>query len=137
VLDVDWSNICPFLHPPIPLINKVLEKFKVECKEGIIIVPDWPGQKWSVILKELALKRYILGQSSKVLIKGAKMEKKYSISEKPLCLPPGKLVMYKIRNPCLSPLSQITIRGDMPEINMGKIIWQIGGKHKEVIKRKP
>jgi hypothetical protein len=105
-LDVDWTNTCPFLHPPIPLINKVLEKFKAECKEGIIVVPDWTGQKWLIVLKELAVKRYILGQSSKVLIKGTKMEKKSTISEKPLCLPPGKLVMYRIKNPCLSTLSQ-------------------------------
>jgi hypothetical protein len=39
-LDVHCTNICPFLHPPIPLISKVLEKFKAECKEGIIDVED-------------------------------------------------------------------------------------------------
>jgi hypothetical protein len=44
-LDVYWTNMCPSLHPPIPLINRVLEKFKGECKEGVIIVLDWPVQK--------------------------------------------------------------------------------------------
>jgi hypothetical protein len=105
-LDVNWTNMCPFLHPPIPLINRVLEKFKAECKEGVIIVPDWPGQKWSVILKELTFKKYVLGQASKVLVRGIKMETKSSKSEKPLCLPPGKLVMYKISNPTLPFSSQ-------------------------------
>jgi hypothetical protein len=104
-LDVDWTNMCPFLHPPIPLINRVLGKFKAECQEGVIVVPDWPGQKWSILLKELTVKRYILGQASKVLTKGTKMKNKYSKSEKPLCLPPGKLVMYRIRNPNLIPCS--------------------------------
>jgi hypothetical protein len=71
-LDVDRTNMCPFLHRPKPLINRVLEKFKVEFKKGVIIVPDWPGQKRSVILKELAIKRYILGQASKILIRRVK-----------------------------------------------------------------
>jgi hypothetical protein len=56
-LDVDWTNMCPFLHPPIPLINRVLEKFKAECQKGVIVVPDWPGQKWSILLKELTVKK--------------------------------------------------------------------------------
>jgi hypothetical protein len=45
-LRLDWSKIKGpvLLHPPVPLILKVLQKFREEGKIAILIVPSWKGQ---------------------------------------------------------------------------------------------
>jgi hypothetical protein len=49
------------LHPPIPLIQKTLQKFQQECSLGIIILPDWKGRIWSPLLQHLTMRKIILG----------------------------------------------------------------------------
>jgi hypothetical protein len=39
-LNISLKNMCPLLHPPIPLISRVLDKFKTECREGLIVIPN-------------------------------------------------------------------------------------------------
>jgi hypothetical protein len=45
-LRLNWSNIkgSILLHPPIPLLLKVLKKFYEEGKIAILIAPSWKGQ---------------------------------------------------------------------------------------------
>jgi hypothetical protein len=45
-LRLNWKNIKGpvLLHPPIPLLLKVLKKFKEEGKIVILIAPAWKGQ---------------------------------------------------------------------------------------------
>jgi hypothetical protein len=39
-LHIRWTGMKLLMLPPIPLINRTLEKFVME---GVIIVPDWKG----------------------------------------------------------------------------------------------
>jgi hypothetical protein len=44
-MHINWSDMTPILHPLISLINKVLEKFSREGELGILILPNWSGQR--------------------------------------------------------------------------------------------
>jgi hypothetical protein len=101
-LDVNWTNMCPFLHPPIPLINKVLEKFKAECQEGVISF-RLAQPKMLNSPKRISSQKICPGTSFQGPDQRIKNGEEILQSEKPLCLPSGKLVMYKIRNPTLTP----------------------------------
>ena len=44
---LDWSSYPrPFLHPPIGLIGRVLQKVIAERVTGILVVPRWTSQAW-------------------------------------------------------------------------------------------
>jgi hypothetical protein len=53
-LRLNWANTkgLVLLHPPIPLLLKVLKKFKEEGKIAILIAPSWKGQVWSDLLEK-------------------------------------------------------------------------------------
>jgi hypothetical protein len=82
--------MCPLLHPPIPLISRVLDKFKKEYQEALLVVPNWPGQKYDNLLKPLVVMKQNLGLSEQILIEGSRMKKCIDAhSEKKLTFPPG------------------------------------------------
>jgi hypothetical protein len=89
--DIEWKGMTPLIHPPIPLLAKALEKFMREGETGILIVPDWPGQKWSPLLRELSVRKLVIGPSSTSLLKGPGMSKRQ------LLLPPGNLALHIIK----------------------------------------
>jgi hypothetical protein len=89
---INWNNLNPILHPPIPLILKSLEKFRAEGQEAAIILPDWKGQAWSSLLRKLSVKKVTLGPSEKVLKRGNLMIKR------DLKLPPGKMCLHLLRS---------------------------------------
>jgi hypothetical protein len=104
--NISWENMCPLLHPPIPLISRTLDKFKKECREGLLIVPNWPGQKYDNLLEPLVVIKQTVGLSEQILIEGSRMKKCIDAhSEKKLTFPPGELVMYRLRNNFLPPPS--------------------------------
>jgi hypothetical protein len=93
-LRLNWSNIKGpvFLHPPIPLLLKVLRKFQEEGKIAILIAPSWKGQVWTDLIKKLTISTIPLGKSKNVLSKGRTMIKRE------LQLLPGNINAYLLRN---------------------------------------
>jgi hypothetical protein len=87
------SNRVLLIHPPIPLILKVLRKFEREGRVAVVVVPDWKCQIWTPLLKRLAVQKLVLGDTEVVLEKGPDMKKKE------LSLPPGNIAMYLLKNP--------------------------------------
>ncbi|KAA6381363.1 MAG: hypothetical protein EZS28_023111 [Streblomastix strix] len=39
-----WSKVKLYIHPPIPVLNSVLQKMKQDKAQGKVIAPIWPGQ---------------------------------------------------------------------------------------------
>ncbi|KAA6374375.1 MAG: hypothetical protein EZS28_030096, partial [Streblomastix strix] len=69
-----WSKVKLYIHPPIPVLNKVLQKMKQDKAQGIVIAPIWPGQSWNTKLKNLSIKFLFLGQADKILEMGQRMK---------------------------------------------------------------
>jgi hypothetical protein len=91
-LRLNWKNVkgSVLLHPPIPLLPKVLRKFKEEGKIAILIAPAWKGQVWSDLLGRMTISTIPLGKSENALIPGKMMKKRE------LHLTPGNLNAYLI-----------------------------------------
>jgi hypothetical protein len=90
-LTISWRGMKPLLHPPIPLLSRVLRKVEEEEIEAAVLAPLWHGQVWSPVLERLTLKRLDLGESKKILIRGKKMMKTGAF------LPPGRLGMFIVK----------------------------------------
>jgi hypothetical protein len=86
-----WAGFVGWLHPPIPMIAAALAKVSRDRATAILVGPSWIGQMWSSTLKEMTVRKVILGRSNEVLVAGAKM-KKIGAS-----LPPGMIVAYLIQ----------------------------------------
>ncbi|KAA6366725.1 MAG: hypothetical protein EZS28_037749, partial [Streblomastix strix] len=69
----NWKNLKPLLHPPIPQILRTVVKVQKDGAEAVIILPDWKGQIWEQLMKELAMKEVVLGWAEEVLEKGKTM----------------------------------------------------------------
>ncbi|KAA6372823.1 MAG: putative Transposon Ty3-I Gag-Pol polyprotein [Streblomastix strix] len=80
-----WSKVKLYIHPPIPVLNRVLQKMKQDKAQGIVIAPIWPGQSWYTKLKSLSTKFLFLGQADKTLEMGQRMK------DKDQKLPPGNV----------------------------------------------
>jgi hypothetical protein len=82
---IPWNEGLPFLHPPIPLIGRCLQKILLENVPAVLVLPHWGGQSWSVLLRKMAVREMIVGRSEEILIPGLQMQQK---GDK---LPPGFL----------------------------------------------
>ncbi|KAA6388217.1 MAG: putative reverse transcriptase [Streblomastix strix] len=80
-----WSKVKLYIHPPIPVLNRVLQKMKQDKAQGIVIAPIWPGQSWYTKLKNLSTRFLFLGQADKILEMGQRMK------DKDQKLPPGNV----------------------------------------------
>ncbi|KAA6328108.1 MAG: hypothetical protein EZS28_053754, partial [Streblomastix strix] len=69
----NWRNLNPFLHPPMPQIPRTLVKVQKDKAEAVIIIPDWKGQIWDQLLKEMTVKEVVQGWAEEVLEKGKTM----------------------------------------------------------------
>jgi hypothetical protein len=108
---INWSDMIPIIHPPILLINKVLEKFLREGELGVPILPNWSGQSWSYMLDKFSVEIKVLGKNKKVLFLG------YLMRKRELKLPPGNTEVHLLRNPnnmINSKNWNICIRGRLP-----------------------
>ncbi|KAA6369390.1 MAG: hypothetical protein EZS28_035084 [Streblomastix strix] len=80
-----WSKVKLYIHPPIPILNRVLQKMKQDKAQGIVIAPIWPGQSWNTKLKNLSIKFLFLGQSDRIL----EIEQRMKVKDQKL--PPGNV----------------------------------------------
>ncbi|KAA6385922.1 MAG: hypothetical protein EZS28_018552 [Streblomastix strix] len=80
-----WSKVKLYIHPPISVLNSVLQKMKQDKAQVIVIAPIWPGQSWYTKLKNLSIKFLFLGQADKILEMGQRMK------DKDQKLPPGNV----------------------------------------------
>jgi hypothetical protein len=87
---ITWSQWTPYIHPPINLISKCIQRLELEKVEAVLVVPNWPSQIWWPRLDQLARERIVLGKGEEVLVMGRSMK------ESGTKLPPGELVMIRI-----------------------------------------
>ncbi|KAA6364823.1 MAG: putative Transposon Ty3-I Gag-Pol polyprotein [Streblomastix strix] len=80
-----WSKVKLYIHPPIPVFGRLLQKLKQDKAQGIIIAPIWPGQSWYTKQKNLSTRFHFLGQINKILEMGQRMK------DKDQKLPPGNV----------------------------------------------
>ncbi|KAA6354755.1 MAG: hypothetical protein EZS28_049718, partial [Streblomastix strix] len=60
---LEWSKEIPLLHPPISQLLKIIRKIKKErVSRAVLIVPDWPNQKWFTELREITRQKICLGE---------------------------------------------------------------------------
>jgi hypothetical protein len=96
--NMEWKNFKPFLHPPIPLIFRTLKKFQREANQrALFVAPDWQGQYWSPLLKELTDRKVVIGPITEdLLMPGSRMRRRIK-GDKGTLLPPGNLAIYILR----------------------------------------
>ncbi|KAA6380965.1 MAG: putative Transposon Ty3-I Gag-Pol polyprotein [Streblomastix strix] len=70
------SKVELYIHPPIPVLNRVLQKKKQDKAQEIIIAPIWPGQSWYTKLKNLSTRFLFFGQTNKILEMGQRVKDK-------------------------------------------------------------
>jgi ribonuclease HI len=92
-LSIPWVGGMPYLHPPIPLISRCLRKVLHENVPAVLVLPQWKGQSWSVLLNKMTHNRLFLGRSENVLLPGSQMQKK---GDK---LPPGGMAAHLLLPP--------------------------------------
>ncbi|KAA6378067.1 MAG: hypothetical protein EZS28_026403 [Streblomastix strix] len=56
-----------YIHPPIPALNRILQKIKQDKAHEIIVAPIQTGQSWYTKLKNLSTKFLFLGSQEKIL----------------------------------------------------------------------
>lgn len=49
----NWNKWTVFIHPPIVLLPRILQKLRQDNASGILIAPHWPGQPWFPLIIEL------------------------------------------------------------------------------------
>jgi ribonuclease HI len=87
---INWNNLSIYLHPPIILISKCLQKIIHDKAEAVIVTPQWQGQTWWPLLQQITVRKVELGKSTEVLSPG------FLMKSRNLKLPPGKLIMSKV-----------------------------------------
>jgi hypothetical protein len=89
--NINWNQLRALIHPPIPLIVRVLEKYvREEGGPSLLVLPDWKGQVWTPLLKQVSRGQFLLGPMKEHLYPGPGMKKR------DLLLPPGNLVCHLI-----------------------------------------
>jgi hypothetical protein len=86
---VRWSSFSvPLIHPPIPLIPRVLQRLQQERMRAVLlIVPLWKAQAWSQLLTEMTVSAIDLGPTEQVLVRGQGMRRRRER------LPPGNMLI--------------------------------------------
>jgi ribonuclease HI len=86
---VDWRKLeNPFIHPPIPLIQRCVNLVRESKIKAVFVVPMWPHQWWTTSLMEISTKIIHLGKAQEILTPGK------SFSARGYSLPPGEMVMH-------------------------------------------
>ncbi|KAA6384048.1 MAG: hypothetical protein EZS28_020423, partial [Streblomastix strix] len=86
---LEWAKEIPLLHPPISQLLKTIRKIKKErVSLAVLIAPDWPNQKWFTEMREIIRQQICLGESTQVLLMGAKHR------NKGWALPPGLIYLF-------------------------------------------
>ena len=85
-LNCPWKGEVPYAFPPVQLIPKVIQKLRLEVRQAILVVPEWPSLPWWNLMEMSARKIKLLGPSDLVLVKGPSMPQDRK-------LPPGMILM--------------------------------------------
>jgi hypothetical protein len=73
---VPWRNFAlPLIHPPTPLIPRVLVRLQQEKMIAVLIVPMWEGHAWSALLRSMTVQAVDLGPADQVLVRGQRMRR--------------------------------------------------------------
>jgi ribonuclease HI len=92
-MSIPWTGGMPFIHPPVPLIGRCLQKILQENVAAVLVIPHWQGQSWSVLLRKMTAQEMVLGKSADLLVPGHQMVEK---GDK---LPPGCLAAHLLQPP--------------------------------------
>jgi hypothetical protein len=65
----------PLIHPPTPLIPRVLVRLQQEKMIAVLIVPLWEGHAWSALLRSMTVQAVDLGPADQVLIRGQRVRR--------------------------------------------------------------
>ncbi|KAA6393078.1 MAG: hypothetical protein EZS28_011396 [Streblomastix strix] len=84
-LSISWRGEVPQIHPPIPLIQAVLNKLEKEKITALMVDPNWISQSWWSNFMKSTSKLLIEARSEDVLIQGGWMNKQRK------SLPPGEM----------------------------------------------
>ena len=52
---INWARYNPYLFPPFSLINRVLQKIRVDQATALCVVPRWTTQAWWPHMQELLI----------------------------------------------------------------------------------
>ena len=86
---IRWNQFdLPLLHPPLPLIPKVLHRLQQEKMKAILIAPLWTRQAWSNQLTAMTKRVLNLGPAESVFERGRGMAKVRAE------LPPGDVAAF-------------------------------------------
>jgi hypothetical protein len=87
--NVRWNQFTlPLLHPPLPLLPKVLRRLEQEKMTAILIAPLWSRQPWSALLRSMTVRMQDLGPTERVPVRGRRTGQVRAE------LPPGNLAAY-------------------------------------------
>ena len=90
-LQQSWaSEDLPYLHPPISLIPRVLQKMRSEPTNALLVTPYWPNHSWWNSLTPLIRDFRMLGPAKDILVRGPTSNPKLT------SLPHGNLAMFLI-----------------------------------------
>jgi hypothetical protein len=72
--NIPWKQFSlPLLHPPLPILPRVLRRVRQEGIAAVVITPAWQRQPWSEYLASMTIRSQILGSADQVLIQGKRM----------------------------------------------------------------
>lgn len=65
---ISWRELKFYAFPPFNIVLRTLRKIKRDKAEGILVVPDWPGQPWYPLFKSLLISEPIKFKPNKNLL---------------------------------------------------------------------
>lgn len=65
---VSWHNLNFYAFPPFSIILKMLQKIKRDKAEGVVVLPNWPGQPWYPLFRSLLSSNLITLEPNKFLL---------------------------------------------------------------------
>jgi hypothetical protein len=86
-MTIPWTGWTALVHPPIPLLPRVLAKIRRNGTTAILVAPYWQGSSWMPIVREMrSSPRIMLGKCEDLLQMSTQMR------ESRAALPPGMLM---------------------------------------------
>ena len=102
---LNWGNFKPYLFPPFSLINKVLQKIRVDKVVALCVVPKWTTQAWWPHLQDMMVgEPMILPPHPKNLVLPHKEQEVHPLHKKLsliICLLSGKNTDVEVIHPKL------------------------------------
>jgi hypothetical protein len=73
---IPWRDFAlPLIHPPTPLIPRVLVRLQQERMIAVLIVPLWEGHAWSALLQSMTVRAVDLGPADQELVRCQRMRR--------------------------------------------------------------